>query len=240
MTQLSLNITPCVSYGPDHFVAHEGLKEVLLSTQCFLSSGFLRDTQNENQKFQIVFVQGGARTGKTHFSIFLCDVLSKAGRYPHLIEATKDLKLSEVLLSRQVTAADVFIIDDAEDYLAALQPGMSGDFVSFIEALRVKGAGVVLLSSEPLESFPCDEHVKSRILPGVGPVISAPLESEVPEMLKVMARQRGMALSDRKVEFLERRLPRHIEQLEAYLDRVQYISHVTGKPVRFPILGDAL
>jgi chromosomal replication initiation ATPase DnaA len=239
MTQLSLNITPCVSYGPEHFIVHEGLKDALANTQAALQT-VSPDGSLESPRFQIVYVQGAARTGKTHFSIFLSDFLAKAGRYPHLIEGRKDLKLNEVLARREVTAADVFIVDDAEDYLASIQPGMSGDFVSFIEALRVKGCGVVLLSSEPLDAFPCDEHVRSRILPGVGPVISAPLESEVPELLKALARQRGIALSDRKVEFLERRLPREIEQLEAYLDRVQYISHITGKPVRFPILGDAL
>jgi len=235
MTQLSLNITPCVSYDPEHFVVHHGVKEVLNAAGVFLT-----ESSGAVPCFQILFVQGAGRTGKTHLSIYLSDLLAKAGRYPHLVEATKDLKLSEILVGRQLTPADTFIVDDAEDYLAAQQPGMSGDFVSFIEALRVLGAGVILLSSQAPEAFPCDEHIRSRIFPGVGPLLTAPLESEVPLLLGALAHQRGIALTDRKIEFLERRLPRDIEQLEAYLDRVQYISHITGKPVRFPILGDAL
>lgn len=97
-----------------------------------------------------------------------------------------------------------------------------------------------MLSGASIESFPCDEHIKSRLTPGMGFSIGAPSEDELSELLQLMARQRGINLSDRKVDFLSRRIGRDIASMEEYLEKVSHLSGILGKSIKFPLLSDAI
>lgn len=240
MTQLPLNITPLLSYQPDQFLEHAGVQEAVVAFRALLSRACQSACAEKDRLFQVLFLEGAARTGKTHLSLLISDEAVRQGLYPRAIDGSASLRWADQLPARGPAAADVFIVDNAHEYFSLLQPQGSGDFVRFVEELRLAGSALILLSSQPLESFPCDDHAKSRLAAGKGPVLGAPSEGEMRTLVGVMARQRGIALTDRKLQYLERRLPRDIRQLEEYLDRVQYISHITGKPVRFPVLGDAL
>jgi chromosomal replication initiation ATPase DnaA len=99
---------------------------------------------------------------------------------------------------------------------------------------------LILLSREPLDHFEFDEHVRSRLIPGNGFEISPPEESDMPKLIDTIARQRGISLKDRKIDFIVRRLGRDIGALERYFDRVRHLADVLGQSVRFPVLGDAL
>ena len=80
----------------------------------------------------------------------------------------------------------------------------------------------------------------SRLIPGIGFTLGAPPEDSVKDLLKVLARQRGMQLSEKKLLFAARRLARDIRSLEDYLDRVYQLSRTLGKAAQFPLLSDAI
>jgi chromosomal replication initiation ATPase DnaA len=253
MTQLPLNITQTFSYEPGQFLVHQGVQEVYAAARAVLMRQSATPSGNPVPAvFQTLFVYGPARSGKTHLMLRLADELSRGElgggdaarmdslrRYPRLVESTAELNWNS-LLSVSPSADDVYFIDAAERSFSSLAPGSSGPFVRFVEELRRAGATLLFFSAQLIDELPCDDHVKSRLRAGQGPEIRPPSDHEMRSLVRVLARQRGIALSDRKLAFLERRLPRDIRQLEEYLDRVQFISHVTGKPIRFPVLGDAL
>ncbi len=250
MTQLPLNITPLLSYEAADFLVHQGVASAVVAGEALLARAARSAAGLAERAFQILFIQGAPRSGKTHlfFKLSADAMKSQAamksqesgGLYPRMREGAKDLDWGSLIPSRGCGPSDIFFVDDAHLYFEHLEPGNSGPFVSFVEELRVAGSSLVLSSATALEKFPCDQHALSRLRAGLGPVLGPPTEGEMRALVKILARQRGIALTDRKLAFLERRLPRDVKQLEEYLDRVQFISHVTGKPIRFPVLGDAL
>lgn len=255
MTQLPLNITPLLSYEPEQFFVHSGVRDAVTAAEALLVRAKRSVENPEERAFQTLFIQGPPRSGKTHL---LCTLAERAvvlqqlpthttlegvvsgGLYPRTIDASAHIDWVSFLPARGCGPSDVFFVDSAHRYFGELLPGDSGSFVRFVEELRVAGAALIFFSAQAPDEFPCDEHARSRLRAGLGPALGPPTESEMQTLVKILARQRGIALTDRKLKFLERRLPREVKQLEEYLDRVQFISHMTGKPVRFPVLGDAL
>lgn len=219
-----------VRYAPENFCVHTGVVGVVDGCR----SIFARDA------FGLTFIAGAKRSGKTHLSIFLVDVMGKLARFPRLLEGGELGRFLESSDRETFTSEDVFIVDDAHTYLAGLRPGDSGPFVSFVERLRLARAGLVLVSGESLDHFSFDDHVRSRLSPGAGLDISPPAESDMPSLIDTMARQRGIRLKERTIGFVVRRLGRDIGALERYFDRVQHLADVLGQSVRFPVLGDAL
>jgi len=228
--QLPLQMVTRVRYAPENFLIHSGMVGVVEGCR----SLFARDA------FSLAFISGSPRAGKTHLSIFLIDALEKLARFPRLLEGGELGRFLTTSEGESFTSEDVFVVDDAHAYLSSLRPGDSGPFVSFVERLRVARAGLVLLSAEPLDRFSFDEHVRSRLVPGSGLIVEAPAESDMPALIDMMARQRGIKLKERKIGFIVRRLGRDIGALERYFDRVQHLADVLGQSVRFPVLGDAL
>ena len=230
MPQLSLNITPCLAYAPGNFLLHHGARSAYENCRALLGS----------EGFRVCFIVGGRRCGKTHFSIKLADTLMSSGCCPHIIEGSQCQDWIVGHSDYEFCREDVVLIDDAERFLETLKPGGSGTLVAFIEKLRVKSSALVFFSALSLDEFSFDEHVRSRLMPGNGFSIGQPDAGDMAELIQLMARQRGIALSDRKVRFLEKRIDRDIPSVEAYLERLTGLSRLMGKPIRFPLLGDAI
>jgi len=219
-----------VRYSAENFLLHGGAAPLWESCRAV----FVRDA------FGIAFIRGAKRSGKTHFSIFLVDALTKLARFPRLLEGGEMPGFLESWGPSDFSSEDVIIVDNAESYLRTLRPGDSGPFTAFVEKLRVARAGLILLSGEPIEAFGCDEHVRSRLIPGNGFELRPPEESDMPALINTMAKQRGILLKERKIGFVVRRLGRDIGAIERYFDRVQHLADVLGQSVKFPVLGDAL
>ena len=230
MSQISLNITPCLAYSPDNFLLHRGVEALFHEIISLL----------RRPEFRLCFVSGGPRCGKTHFSIKLADALMRGGYCPRLLEGAQAEHWIRAHLGQPFHAEDVLIIDEAEVFLSSIQPGGSGEIVALIERLRVSQAALVFLSRAGTAAFGFDAHLRSRLDAGAQFQIGAPAAEDISALLERMARQRGLALSQRKVGFLERRLGRDIGSLEEYLERVQTLSRALGQPIRFPLLGDAI
>lgn len=231
MTQLPLPLIPKLPYSAENFLLHQGVRE--LCSQLI--------TVLQQPRFRIGFVFGAPRTGKTHLSVRLVSELSSLGIFPRMGEGQQFTTwLATLRHETPAKAGELFIIDDAQEFLMRTHPGESGQLVSWIEELRVAKGGVLFLSSKKIEELPCDDHVKSRLIPGSGFVIEAPAEGDIAELIRLMAKQRGLYLTPRRVGFLAHRLGRDIPALEAYFERVRYLAQVLGKNVNLPLLSDAV
>lgn len=228
MHQVPLKLVPRLRYHGPNFVKHAGVSEL-----CRLAEAML-----VQQSFGVISAVGAARSGKTHFAIWLCHQAYAGGRLPTLLSGAD---FAAWLADERPfdLGRELVVVDDADLYLSKLLPGQSGPFVGFVERLRVAQGMLVLLSSQGLESMPCDEHVFSRIRLGLqqfGP----PHDEQVSELLVALALQRGLKLPARCVQFLSRRLRRDVAALEAYLQRLHYLAQVLGKSIKFEVIQDAV
>ncbi|MCB0338895.1 MAG: hypothetical protein KDD53_04785 [Bdellovibrionales bacterium] len=232
MKQVALEIVPKLSYRPDLFLIHEGVAS-------FYSELIDRLPKD---RFEIAFVQGVSRSGKTHLSLRLYDDLLSENVYPILLEGheLEDWISNESETLKLCQQDWVVIVDNADSYFKGIAPGESGPFVRMVESLRLVGASLVLLSSASLDTLPCDEHVFSRLRPGLGYTIGAPAEHELSKLLHLLAKQRGLKLKERSTRFLMRRLRRDVPALESYVDRLLHLSQVLGKSIKFSLVRDAV
>ena len=215
MSQLSLNIPGRLVYSSKGFCLHSGVRDLFAKSQALL-------TQN---RFSLCFIYGAARSGKTHCAVALEDALASQGASVFTVDGP-DLSnwISERIARTALRGTEVILVDDAHLYLEAILPGQSGEFVNLVEAARRGKAKIVLFSSKELAQFGFDDHVRSRIVPGDGLRIGAPVEEELAEIFGLMAKQRGMIFSARKLEYWLKRIGRDI----AAIDRC--LSAMDGMP----------
>jgi chromosomal replication initiation ATPase DnaA len=194
------------------------------------------------QAFSVAYLVGDSRSGKTHFSIMLAAALAARQLYPRIVEGQKFAAfLSEQeQISTEQDRYRYVIVDDAERYFLDIIPGLSGPFVNYVERLRKEQGSLIFLSSSEINRLPCDEHVVSRLMPGNGFRIDPPGTDDLRELVQIMAKQRGLSLSSRKVQFLVVRLGRSVAAIEDYLDRLTHLSSTLGASIKFPLLSDAI
>lgn len=231
MNQLSLNMPQRLVYSPDGFILHAGVKQAV--AECLLSL-----TQN---KFGVVFVYGKPRSGKTHFSIYLADQLGRRGFFPRLLSGESfSIWSTEKCIEGVYSSDEVILVDDAQQYFGELSADRSGEFVSLVEMFRVSGSKLCFLSSKNVSDFDCDQHVVSRLVSAVGYELKDPLPEEVGPLLAALAKQRGLLLSKRQIDFLVKRVARDLPALERLMQNADYLSQVLGQPIKLSLLADAL
>lgn len=228
MKQLSLNIIPRLPYSTENFYLHAGISKHFHQGVDLLA----------RPKFGICYFRGGKRSGKTHLCIRMSDELAMRGLYPRIVEGEHFLAWATHFEAQ--AAGEVILVDDAHLYLSQVNAGEAGPFVTVIEKLRVANVPIAFFSLLEIEDLPCDEHVKSRLLPGAGFCLANPDEQDMTIVLRCMARQRGIFLSEKKVRYLEKRLNRDVASIENYLERASHLAKVVGGPYRLSLLGGAL
>ena len=231
MEQLTLGLSNRLAYAASNFHVHGGVRTTIED----LITLFRSDA------FSIGYLSADPRAGKTHLSVYLSDRLLQEGFLPRIVEGGDFARWSvENVNTHRFVREDVIIVDDAHAFFKDVKPGMSGPFVNLIETLRGVRAGILFLSRSPLSELPCDEHVMSRLLPGDGFALHRPDEGDMSRLISLMARQRGIHLTELKIEYLVRRLRRDVASIEEYLGKVSHLSQVLGKSVKFPLLSDAI
>lgn len=238
MGQIPLNISSYLSYHPANFVLHGGAHEAVSLFFKLFEMG--PQASSAAPVFRSMLVVGAPRSGKTHLSLYLADEVIKRGGFPRLIEGKQGLEWEVQLEAARSEGASVVIVDDVDKELSELHPGESGRFVSFFEALRVRGVLLLLISRSSPHDLPCDEHVTSRLLGSAQITLAPPEEEKIMPIVELMARQRGLSLDERELSFLKKRLPRDIKGIEDYFERVNQLALLSGKPIRFGLLGDAV
>jgi chromosomal replication initiation ATPase DnaA len=231
MEQLPLKVIPKLQYAPERFFIHTGVKVILDALQATLKS-----------HFALSFIQGSPRSGKTHLSLYLSHYLLNQGVQSFIVdgsELTERENNSEFDITK--VSAPVLIIDNAEVLLNTFHPGTSGPFVYLVEERRRKGGAIILFSTQSPEELPCDDHIKSRIASGSIYHITQPSDEDMLPLLSELARQRGLALTERKEKYLIQRLGRSIQAIEALLERAVIISELNEHyRIDFSVLNDAL
>lgn len=230
MSQLALQMRPRLAYAPDNFLLHSGVRQVCESVEQLLS----------REEFATCFVSGGPRSGKTHLSVKLAGDLSVQGSYVQFLSGQEFLEGFSSEGEERVFGADVLIVDEADDFFRMIGPGSSGKFVKLVEERRVGGKRMVFLSGEFYDSFPCDDHVLSRLREAHTFHITPPAEDEVAAIVAAMGRQRGMSLTERHSQYLTRRLGRDLQSIERFLENALRLAEVTGRPIKLPLISDAL
>jgi chromosomal replication initiation ATPase DnaA len=230
VTQLNLNIRPRLVYSAQNFIVHDGVREIISRLA----------HRPLPHRFELFFAAGPQRCGKTHLSLKIADIVSSQGGYPRLADGANFPAWLSEHAAQRLSDDDVLIVDDAHAYLSSLRPGMSGPFVDLIERARTARSRIMLLSEESSESFSFDEHVASRLAAGAALRVGAPSENEMRLLIDALARQRGLSLTERKISYLLRRIPRSVPSVEEYLDKLHYLSQALGKAIRFPLLSDAI
>jgi chromosomal replication initiation ATPase DnaA len=229
--QLSLQIIPRLSYSAENFVLHAGLQKIVASVAYSLTSN----------DYSLCWINGGHRSGKTHFSIYLSEQLIKLG-LPGRLLIGQDLYawLDSRFERPEVAQGEVLIVDDAQDFFLSDYALQSDAFVGLVEEMRNVNGKLIFLSSSHFSEFKCDAHTMSRLKAGHVFNIENPEESNIQAILFSMARQRGLALNDKRLNFVSKRMRRDIASIESYLGRVSLISNTLNKSVTRPLLNDAL
>jgi chromosomal replication initiation ATPase DnaA len=243
--QLQLSIRPRLVYTAENFLPHAGLLPVIDAVR--------QHCTGSARLSPLLYVEGLARSGKTHLAIYLAAQSSLAAQdplagqaamlccYPRILEGTR---FSEWLADPTHVASlredDMLIVDNADQYLACLRPGDSGALVHCIEQARVSGALLVFLSALSIDEFQLDGHATSRLSAGAGLKLAPPTEQDIPQLINLMARQRGIALSEKKLGYIARRVGREVATIELYLNKLEQLSRILGSSVDLELLKDAI
>ncbi len=235
MEQISLNIIPKLQYSLGNFLLHNGVRETFVSLQDIATPGSERG-------FATAFVFAPERFGKTHLSMALTEWAATQSLAVQIVSGFDIPALCYEIDAKLAATPNVLIIDDVQSYLLSVEPGGSGQFVSLFEWCKRNSVSFILLSSEAHHKFPCDAHVMSRIKSMAQLEIAPPGEEDIPEIIEVLAKQRGFRLQPRSVEFIRRRLGRDLGSLERYIDRLIHLAQVLGRSItlRSGLIGDAL
>jgi hypothetical protein len=231
MSQLALQIVARRAYAADNFYLHRGVQQAALQIPKLL----------ETTGFKLITVRAPTvHSGLTHFSIYLGDILARQGRLPRLIDAESVMEGVWARDSAFTDARDVVVLDDCDRYLKALARDDTGHFVTMVESIRQAGGSIILLVHSAFESLSLDQHVMSRVRSGFESVIEHPSREDMNGLIRAMARQRGVEISSRNVDFLARRLPTQIAALDDYFERVAALAQVSGRSIRLPLLSEAI
>ena len=230
MPQLSLNIKSRLPYEPANFVLHAGVAAVFRDCLGLLAQPF----------FRLCYVRGENKSGKTHFSVKLADEILTRGMNVGIIEGERLPEWCNDSVSAMSNHRDILIVDDADHYFEQLRPGASGEFVGCVERLRAVGAGIVFLGKPGLDQYSFDEHVGSRLLAGGELTIGHPAESDIAQLVAVMARQRGLVLSERQIRYVQKRVGRSLPALHDFFDRLVGLSLERGKTGGLDVLSRAI
>ncbi|MGI6523708.1 MAG: hypothetical protein ACOX2O_00205 [Bdellovibrionota bacterium] len=228
MDQIPLKIIPRLPYSADAFIVHQGVREIY----DFCCSQMLTES------FRICVAYGAAQSGKTHLSIKLATDLERKGALVRLVDGDS---LQDFLVKQGVGAKyrseTVIIVDDADKYLATLSSDRSGEFVNLVEALRRSQAGLLLLTGQQVSDFAIDDHVRSRLRPGEGFLLSSPDDAQLNELIFTMAKQRGIILTPKKVAYLAKRLGREVPSLAKALNALLVKSREGADVDSFEVLA---
>lgn len=227
--QLGLNLVERLAYSADKFLVHSGVLDALEQS----SSGY------KLQRFILGFIVAEARAGKSHLAVKIANDYSA---HDFIVHAVEGPEFTKFLQSPMITSdrRSLVIVDDSDHYFSNLDKLRSGEFVNFIESQRTQRGVIIFLSRKHYLSFNLDEHVSSRLRSGLALQIADPEAGELAEILELMARQRGLALTPHKIKYLVQRLGRDIASVESYLDRIIEMAKLEGKPIKFSLLSEGL
>lgn len=231
MKQLSFQNPLPLVYEAKNYFLHGGVSSLYKSL----------DSLFDGSGFRIALIRGPVASGKTHLAIKLADSFILKGHFVRILDGPQLPKfIKNDFDPATLEERDLIIVDDFDDYLKSIEDSEIGGFVSLVEALRVKQAGLILLGEvSDLEIDRLSPHISSRLRPATGFEILPPHYEELSVLLEIMARQRGLSLKGRRLDPVFKNVSRSIGALSEYLERLLYMSQVSGQSIKSPLITKA-
>lgn len=230
--QLSLQLEHPLRYSSASFVTHAGVATVL-STLLALSS---------KNRFSLVYVQGSAHTGKTHFGVHLVGKVRDAGRAARLIAGPELADwFSRDLPIDPICPQELVVLDDADLHLeGAKKQREEGLFVDLAERVFTASGTLVLLGAQPPEAVRCSKQAKSRLVSGMHLVMGDPQDEVLDTILDAITKQRGLLLTESKRGFILRRVVRTVPALVDCVNRLEETGEGATLSTSFNLLAEAV
>lgn len=190
------------------------------------------------QEHQLLFIWGEKSTGKSHLLQAACTQASSLNRNVAYIPLIQHSTLSPTLLEG-LDQLDVICIDDLQEIAGDTEWELavfnlfnlmydSNKPMVFAANVSPKGISVKLAD------------LKSRLAWGVTYHLKPLNEDERFQVLRQRAELRGLILSDEITTYLSRRVPRDMQTLFAFLDKLDEASLVAKKKLTIPFIRELL
>ena len=156
------------------------------------------------QSYTLLFIQGMRGVGKTHF-----------------IEIAKqhatDLGVEKIVVYENLTPQECESIEWCRAFVS--------DYQSVIQS-----GAVLFVSSTSFAEQLCQEPgARSRLVAAEQLVLGNPEEEEMLPIIHSIAERRNLVLSDRKIDYIIRRLPRNPLSFENLFDTIDQLCLTSGK-----------
>jgi chromosomal replication initiation ATPase DnaA len=235
MKQLPLRLPRRIPYDGEHFFSHSGVTPLEMAV---IESARV-------PRFSLLWLVGSARSGKTHLALSCARLLLSHNAYPRLIEGKdfEDFSRKELFLQKDEgphMKKEVLLIDDIDNYLTQCAGGSSGPFVHVVESFRARGGCIIGFARCAHHMLLCDEHVMSRLNASLMMSLGHPSRGELPPLIELLARQRGIVLSEKKIHYIASRVAPTCKDIEDTLEKLDDLEEVTRQGFGFSLLGDAL
>lgn len=230
--QLPLQLVQPLRYSSSAYLLHRGVADVLSSLE----------TLSYQRVFSLAYVQGGAKTGKTHLGVHLVGRLALKGKPARMVsrEDMAEWYASE-LRSDPLRSGETIILDDGDVLLREISlTNQSGIFMDLTENLsQVDGTLVILGNSAP-EQIECTRQIRSRLNSGLFFGIEGPADSDLDPLLDLITKQRGLQFSESKRAFILRRVSRTLPALVDCVEKVEEPRDLSSPCTSFDVLSEAV
>ena len=238
MKQVPLQIQPRLRYSVDNYLVHSGVAPIVDG----FTSALLED------RFNCFLVKGQPRSGKTHLGLVLSERVHDAGKKVSYRSSADFALMGAEESNPSIERIDCGIVDDADLYFESLfldkspegntDHSPAGAFVSWYESIRQGGGVVVLFVQSTNFLSSCDSHIASRIRAATEFSIEDVSDAEAKEMLAMLSKQRGLSLSARQIEYIQRRVSPSISGQVQYFDRLLDLSNNSSRAQEAARVGE--
>lgn len=226
MRQLPLGVTLRLAARFETFVAGE-------NSACLAALG----VQHAGPALPVVWLAGGAGSGKTHLLQALCARAGERGRRAAYLPLTDLLDLGPEALEG-FEALDLACLDDVDQVLGEAR--WERRLFSLYNALTERGS-IVLAAVEPPAALAIGLPDLASRLRAAAVFRLVPLgEAAQAEALAARARHRGLELPEESLQYLLRRAPRDFPTLCRILDELDVAQLAVQRRLTIPLVRETL
>lgn len=232
VAQIPLQLVQPLRYSSNAYRAHKGVVDLVASLE----------TLAYQRVFSLAYVQGGAKTGKTHLGVYLVGRLTQKGKPARMVsrEEVSEWFATE-LRSEPLRHGETIILDDGDVLLEEIsRTNQSGIFMDLTERLIQADGTLVILGAVAPERIACTKQIRSRLDAGLFFGIDAPTESDLDPLLDLITKQRGLQLSESKRGFILRRVSRTLPALVECIEKVEDPRDLSSPRTSFNVLSEAV
>jgi chromosomal replication initiator protein DnaA len=228
-SNISINkINPAGSYNPrltfETFVVGENNE--------FANAAALKVAETPGKAYNPLFIYGNAGLGKTHLLNAIANYVIANYQYMRVLYVTSEDFVNDVVAATRYElwedfmlkyrAADVFLLDDVQ-FLEGKETSITSLFNTF-NALKNRGAAIVLSADRPPKELDMDERMRSRFIDGLNVEITAPNFEVRFAILKNYVEQESVAsdliISDDVLMYIAKISTTNIRELDGAISKI--------------------